>query len=219
MDSVWIVFDSHGTLFDTQAQVQALQVFRPECARPDLELQNEVLKEAFAMMTMGLVPVTAAKFVRNILQNWRHRQLDEEKVENILRRLQVKPGVGAMFEQLRRRQRRTCVFTNWNATVANKALRAAGVKVDRVISASDIGEGYWKPSPRAYDALRTSLNCRRCIFVSAHPWDAAGADHEAGFVSIFLAHNQAYPPYLPPVAIADSVVAVPAMIDKVLKQQ
>ena len=53
------------------------------------------------------------------------------------------------------------------------ALEAAGIEVDRILTADDVR--VYKPDPRVYALLDAEAESARTLFVSSNGWDAEGA--------------------------------------------
>ena len=68
---------------------------------------------------------------------------------------------------------RRAVLSNGTRAMIARGLEAAGLEVDRILSADDVR--VYKTDPRVYALLDTEADRGRTLFVSSNGWDADGA--------------------------------------------
>ena len=91
------------------------------------------------------------------------------------------PDAGPALAQIRGLGVRTAVLSNGTRLMIEAALLAAGLEIDRVLSADDVR--VFKTDPRVYALLDAEGARERTLFVSANGWDAAGAGREGRLVA------------------------------------
>jgi 2-haloacid dehalogenase len=108
------------------------------------------------------------------------------------------PDTGPALEALAGAGHRLAVLTNSGADAGRRTLEANGLaaRFDRILGVDAVG--VFKPHPDTYAYALKELHCGapEVTFVSAHPWDLAGAAH-AGMRTALVAREEgpssAYP--------------------------
>jgi len=80
---------------------------------------------------------------------------------------------GRTLSEIRHRGARCAVLSNGTRAMIESALEAAGLEVDRILSADDVG--VYKTDPRVYALLDGEASREATLFVSSNGWDAEGA--------------------------------------------
>jgi 2-haloacid dehalogenase len=88
---------------------------------------------------------------------------------------------GSTLSEIRRRGARCAVLSNGTRAMIESALEAAGLEVDRILSADDVG--VYKTDPRVYALLDGEASREATLFVSSNGWDAEGARREGRTVA------------------------------------
>jgi 2-haloacid dehalogenase len=88
---------------------------------------------------------------------------------------------GSTLSEIRRRGSRCAVLSNGTRAMIASALEAAGLEVDRILSADDVG--VYKTDPRVYALLDGEAPREATLFVSSNGWDAEGARRDARTVA------------------------------------
>jgi 2-haloacid dehalogenase len=83
------------------------------------------------------------------------------------------PDAGAMLAALRSAGARRAILSNGTRPMISAALDAAGLEVDRILSADDVQ--VYKTDPRVYALLDAEADPARTLFVSSNGWDVDGA--------------------------------------------
>ncbi len=87
--------------------------------------------------------------------------------------LPAHPGASALLSSLERAGVRSAILSNGTREMIERALAAAGLEVNSVLSVDQLK--VYKPDPRVYALLDGLAPRPRTLFVSANGWDAAGA--------------------------------------------
>jgi len=103
---------------------------------------------------------------------------------------------------------RTAVLSNGTQTMIASALAAGDLRVDRILSADDVG--VYKPDPRVYALLDSLANRNRVLFVSSNGWDVDGA-RRAGRNVAWIDRGGA-PPSMAPTYRFESLAGIPGRI-------
>jgi len=207
-DSIGAVLRAEDALGDNAAAVARLwQAKRFEYAwistmtgrRIELwEVTGEALDHALAAAGFGKNPLLRARLMQGQLQA--PPFADIRPVLQVLRRA---PGC------------RLGLLSNASATMLTAAVKAGGLYplFDALISAEPTG--LFKPAPEVYALApaRFGLAPAEIAYVSAHPWDVAGAA-AAGLSAIWLNREGARAEFAwaPPVATIATPEALPALL-------
>jgi len=89
---------------------------------------------------------------------------------------------------------RRAVLSNGTRAMIGTALEAAGLEVDRILSADDVR--VYKTDPRVYALLDAECARERTLFVSSNGWDADGARRDGRTVAWIDRGGE--PPATPP---------------------
>ena len=118
------------------------------------------------------------------------------------------PDAGATLAALRRAGVRTAVLSNGTRAMIESAVAAGGLKVDRILSADDVG--VYKPDPRVYALLDSQSDRSRVLFVSSNGWDVEGA-RRVGRNVAWIDRGSA-PPAIAPTHRFESLSGVAALV-------
>jgi 2-haloacid dehalogenase len=83
------------------------------------------------------------------------------------------PDAGPTLAALPPAGARAAVLSNGTRAMIGAALAAGNLRVDRILSADDVG--VYKPDPRVYALLDSQADRSRVLFVSSNGWDVEGA--------------------------------------------
>jgi 2-haloacid dehalogenase len=175
-----LAFDLYGTLVDVRSVERACaEVTDEPAALLDLwratQLQHTWLLSLmgryvdFAVVTAGALEQAAGRLGLR-LDGAERRRLEAAWLD-----LEPFPEAAAALARLG--SRRLAVLSNGSPAMLDAALAAAGLRerLDAVLSADEVR--VYKPAPAVYALAERRLGVPRegILFVSANPWDAAGA--------------------------------------------
>jgi len=83
------------------------------------------------------------------------------------------PDAGSTLATLKTAGVRRAILSNGTRAMIRAALEAAGLQVERILSADDVR--VYKTDPRVYALLDGELDGPRTLFVSSNGWDVDGA--------------------------------------------
>ena len=86
------------------------------------------------------------------------------------------------------------MLSNGTRVMVARALEAAGLRVDRILSADDVH--VYKTDPRVYALLDAEAPRERTVFVTANNWDAEGARRDGR--AVIWIDRGGEPPSIPP---------------------
>jgi 2-haloacid dehalogenase len=195
----WIVFDAYGTLFDLETSLRGGARARALPAGFALQWRAKQLEYTWMAQAMGdyrdFWTLTRAALEWTISALGASGAPREELMDTYLR-LEPYPEAGEALRTLAGSGARLAVLSNGTAAMLDAALGAARLKplLDMVISVDEIG--VYKPDPRVYRhaARRLGAPGAQIRFVSANPWDAAGAAR-CGFRVVWVNRHGAPPEY------------------------
>ena len=191
-----LVFDLNGTLTDPAAIGRPWQM-------PDLGVA--VLAAAVQSAMVDAILRSSRAFTDHIQAALRdevgRRGLDPARIDEAMEAaaaLPAYPDTAPGLEALAGAGHRLVVLTNSGADAGRRTLEANGLadRFERILGVDAIGS--FKPHPSVYRYALDELGCdpETITFVSAHPWDLAGAAH-AGMGTAFLMRDEpwasAYP--------------------------
>ena len=104
------------------------------------------------------------------------------------------PDAATALSAIHRERVRTAVLSNGTRSMVERALEAARLTVDRVLSADDVR--VYKTDPKVYAQLDDEAGRGRTLFVSANGWDADAARREGRTVAWIDRGGE--PPATPP---------------------
>ena len=175
-----LAFDLYGTLVDVRSVERACaEVTDDPRALSDLwratQLQHTWLLSLmgryadFAAVTAGALEQSAGRL------GLRLAPAERRRLEDAWLELEPFPETAAALSRMA--PRRLAVLSNGSPAMLEAALAAAGLRerFAAVLSAHEVG--VYKPAPAVYALAeaRLGLPRERILFVSANPWDAAGA--------------------------------------------
>lgn len=195
----WIVFDAYGTLFDLETSVRRTDPARALPAGFALQWRAKQLEYTWMAQAMGdyrdFWTLTGAALDWTISATGASGAPREELMDAYLR-LEPYPEAGAALRALGRSGARLAVLSNGTAAMLDAALGAASLAplLDMVISVDEIG--VYKPDPRVYRHAKQRLGvpAAQIRFVSANPWDVAGAGR-CGLHVVWVNRRGAPPEY------------------------
>lgn len=176
----WFVFDAYGTLLDVES---VAHVCDPKRALPpafSAVWRAKQLEYTWTLQAMGAYrdfwTVTSDALDYAIAATG-VSGFSRETLRDTYLRLDPFPEVLDVLQALRARGMRLAVLSNGTTRMLTRALDAAGVSpsLEHVISVDEIST--YKPDPRVYRHAveRLGAETSQVRFVSANPWDAAGA--------------------------------------------
>ena len=177
------VFDMFGTLFNVHSCVAACQEhFGPEGADFSAQWRRRQLEYSwlragmkryvpFWQLTRDALDVTLREYGRAADLELRNRLLDAYL------RIEPYPDSGPALAALGKLGVRATVLTNGSRDMTESALSSSGLRdrIEEVMSADDVRT--FKPDPAMYAMAPEVLGVEphEIVFISAHPWDLAGA--------------------------------------------
>jgi 2-haloacid dehalogenase len=170
-----VAFDLYGTLLDVSSLGARIEeVAGPEAAsllprwrQAQLERSWRIVRGS-AYEPWDAVTLAALEEVAPEMPG-----ATRERLTELWRTVPAFPDAGATLGALRASGASRVVLSNGTRAMIRSALEAAGLEVDRVLSADDVG--VYKTDPRVY-ALLDALAARdRTLFVSSNGWDVDGA--------------------------------------------
>jgi 2-haloacid dehalogenase len=217
-----VVFSGYGTVFNSLGAVLRAKDALGEKAAPlarlwqaklfesawlstitgrriDLwEVTGEALDHALAAVGLGKNPLLRARLMQGQLQ------------------APPFPDIRPVLQVLKRpRGRQLGLLSNASVTMLTAAVKAGGLYplFDALISAESTG--LFKPAPEVYALApaRFGVAANEIAYVSAHPWDVAGAT-AAGLAAIWLNRDGARGEFAwaPPVETIAAAEALPALL-------
>ncbi len=187
-----VAFDLYGTLLDvggladqmrpiTGDQSAALLArWRHAQLERSWRSNRESRYEPWDRVTLGALEEVAPK-------------LPEESRERLAQLWLTVPAFAdarATLEALKSAGVSRAVLSNGTRPMIAKALDAAGLKVERILSADDVRA--YKTDPRVYALLDAEADPARTLFVSSNGWDADGA-RRAGRTVVWIDRGGAAP--------------------------
>jgi 2-haloacid dehalogenase len=96
-----------------------------------------------------------------------------ERLGNLWWTVPAYPDAGSTLSTLKTAGVRRAILSNGTRAMIRAALEAAGLQVERILSADDVR--VYKTDPRVYALLDAGLDGPRTLFVSSNGWDVDGA--------------------------------------------
>jgi 2-haloacid dehalogenase len=195
----WIVFDAYGTLFDLETSVGRGD--RGRALPAGFAAQWRAKQLEYTWMAQALGDYRDFWTLTSAALEWTISALGasaapREELMDIYLRLEPYPEVGEALRALAGSGARLAVLSNGTAAMLDAALGSARLAplFGMVISVDEIG--VYKPDQRVYRhaAQRLGVPAGQIRFVSANPWDAAGA-RRCGFHVVWVNRNGAPPEY------------------------
>jgi len=106
---------------------------------------------------------------------------DRSRLCELWLRLPAFPDAATALGAIRREKVRTAILSNGTRAMIERALEAAGLEVDSILSADDVR--VYKTDPRVYALLDNEAGRGRTLFASANGWDAEGARRDGRIVA------------------------------------
>ena len=172
-----IAFDLYGTLLDISGLAAGMQPIVGERAptlllrwrKAQLEriwqLNRERRYESWDLVTLRALERVAPDLPKEVC----------ESLANLWLTVPAFLDAGATLAALRSAGVRRAVLSNGTRAMITQALGAAGLEVDRILSAEDVR--VYKTDPRVYALLDGEADRARTLFVSSNGWDVDGAQH------------------------------------------
>ncbi|MEP6800311.1 MAG: HAD-IA family hydrolase, partial [Acidobacteriota bacterium] len=133
-----------------------------------------------------------------------------ERLANLWRTVPAYPDAGATLGALKSAGVRRAVLSNGTRPMIAQALEAAGLNVERILSADDVRA--YKTDPRVYALLDAEADPARTLFVSSNGWDADGA-RRAGRTVAWIDRGGAAPETAPSYRVAALMEIMGVVLD------
>ena len=178
-----VAFDLYGTLLDVSglgAQIEAVAgreaaSLLPRWRRTQLERSWRIVRgnayEPWDAVTVAALEEVAPEMPRET----------RNRLVELWRTVPAFPDAGATLEALKAAGLARVVLSNGTRAMVRSAVDAAGLEVDRVLSADDVG--VYKTDPRVYALLDGLADRDRTLFVSSNGWDVDGAQRTGRIVA------------------------------------
>jgi 2-haloacid dehalogenase len=205
-----VAFDFYGTLLDIGGLAARMEPLVGETA-PDLlaRWRKEQLERSWECNRRGQYEpwdrVTAAALEASApqLSPALRTQLGE-----LWSTVPAYADAGSTLSAIRRRGGRCAVLSNGTRAMIESALEAAGLEVDRILSADDVG--VYKTDPRVYALLDGEASREATLFVSSNGWDAEGARRDGRTVAWIDRGGE--PPGVPPTYRLSSLAEIARLL-------
>jgi len=170
-----VAFDLYGTLLDISSLVAGMRPLIGESAENLLgrwrkaqlerswQLNRDGLYEPWDLLTMRALQEVAPDL----------RVETQESLAQLWLTVPAFADGAATLAALKALSVRRAVLSNGTPRMITRALQAAGLDLDRVLSADDVRA--YKTSPQVYALLDTEADQSRTLFVSSNGWDVDGA--------------------------------------------
>ena len=170
-----VAFDLYGTLLDVSGLVARIEeVAGPEAAsllprwrQAQLERSWRIVRgsayEPWDAVTLAALEEVAPEMPR----------ATRERLAGLWAAVPAFPDAGGTLDALKASGVSRVVLSNGTRAMIRSALDAADLRVDRVLSADDVG--VYKTDPRVYALLDALADRDRTLFASSNGWDADGA--------------------------------------------
>jgi 2-haloacid dehalogenase len=178
-----VAFDLYGTLLDVSglgarieevAGCEAASLL-PRWRRTQLERSWRIVRgsayEPWDAVTLAALEEVAPEMPRET----------RDRLAELWRTVPAFPDAEATLEALKAAGLSRVVLSNGTRAMVRSALDAAGLEVDRVLSADDVG--VYKTDPRVYALLDALADRDRTLFVSSNGWDVDGAQRTGRIVA------------------------------------
>ena len=170
-----VAFDLYGTLLDIGGLAARMEPL-VGAAAPDLlaRWRKEQVERSWECNRAGRyeswdrVTAFALEKVAPALPEATRREM-----EKLWRTVPAYADAGSTLSEIGRRGARCAVLSNGTRAMIESALEAAGLEVDRILSADEVG--VYKTDPRVYALLDGEAPREATLFVSSNGWDAEGA--------------------------------------------
>ena len=178
-----VAFDLYGTLLDIGGLAARMEPLVGETA-PDLlaRWRKEQVERSWECNRTGQYEpwdrVTAAALEASALQL---SPAVRAQLGELWSTVPAYADAGSTLSEIRRRGARCAVLSNGTRAMIESALEAAGLEMDRILSADDVG--VYKTDPRVYALLDGEASRETTLFVSSNGWDAEGARRDARTVA------------------------------------
>ncbi|HTD52030.1 MAG TPA: haloacid dehalogenase type II [Thermoanaerobaculia bacterium] len=178
-----VAFDLYGTLLDIGGLAARMEPLVGETA-PDLlaRWRKEQVERSWECNrtrryeAWDRVTASALERVAPELPEATRREL-----QRLWRTVPAYADAGSTLSAIRRRGALCAVLSNGTHAMIENALEAAGLEVDRILSADDVG--VYKTDPRVYALLDGEAAREATLFVSSNGWDAEGARRDGRTVA------------------------------------
>jgi 2-haloacid dehalogenase len=170
-----VAFDLYGTLLDIGGLAARMEpAVGPEAGPLLAAWRKEQLERSWDCNRTGRYEpwdrITAAALARVAPHL---SEVIREELERLWFTVPAYGDAAGTLAEIRRRGTRRAILSNGTRAMIESALRAAGLEVDRILSADDVRR--YKTDPRVYALLDGEAPREATLFVSSNGWDAAGA--------------------------------------------
>jgi 2-haloacid dehalogenase len=178
-----VAFDLYGTLLDIgglaarmeplvgQTAPDLLARWRKEQVERSWECNRTDRYEAWDRVTASALEKVAPELP----------EAARRELQRLWRTVPAYADAGSTLSEIRRRGVRCAVLSNGTRAMIESALEAAGLEVDRILSADDVG--VYKTDPRVYALLDGEASREATLFVSSNGWDAEGSRRDGRTVA------------------------------------
>lgn len=178
-----VAFDLYGTLLDIGGLAARMEpLVGPSAARLLADWRREQVERSWECNRTGRyeawdrVTASALEKVAPELRESTRREL-----QRLWRTVPAYADAGQALAETRHRGARCAILSNGTRAMIVSALGAAGLEVDRILSADDVG--VYKTDPRVYALLDGEASREATLFVSSNGWDAEGARRDGRTVA------------------------------------
>jgi 2-haloacid dehalogenase len=178
-----VAFDLYGTLLDIGELAARMEPLVGEIA-PDLlaRWRKEQVERSWECNRTGHYDawdrVTAFALERAAPEL---PEATRKEMERLWKTVPAYANAGSTLSEIRREGVRCAVLSNGTRAMIESALEAAGLEVDRILSADDVG--VYKTDSRVYALLDGEASRETTLFVSSNGWDAEGARRDGRTVA------------------------------------
>ena len=206
-----VAFDLYGTLLDIAGLADRMRPIAGEQAaallgrwrRAQLErswrLNRESRYEPWDRVTLGALEEVAPELPAESRERLAHLWLTVPAFADARSTLEALKSAGV----------RRAVLSNGTRPMIANALEAAGLDVERILSADDVRA--YKTDPRVYTLLDAEADPGRTLFVSSNGWDADGA-RRTGRTVTWIDRGGA-PPATPPSYRVAALMEIMAIVE------
>jgi len=192
----FVAFDLYGTLLDVSGLAEGMRRVAGEWAgellpgwrKAQLErtwrLNREGRYEPWDRVTLAALEEVAPALTPNIRQ----------RLADLWLTVPAYGDAAATLAALESAGTGRAVLSNGTRVMIARALEAAALRVDRILSADDVH--VYKTDPRVYALLDAEAPRERTVFVTANNWDAEGARRDGR--AVIWIDRGGEPPSIPP---------------------
>ena len=170
-----VAFDLYGTLLDVSGLAAGMKpIVGPEAPSLLARWRSAQLERSWQLNRDGLYEpwdLVTLRALENVAPELPAG--DRERLARLWLTVPAFPDAVAALEALKAMAVRRAVLSNGTRAMITRALDAAGLGVDKILSADDVRA--YKTDPRVYSLLDVEADPARTLFVSSNGWDVDGA--------------------------------------------